>query len=236
MRSSTFTAAAVVALSASTAFGQAFLDAGHFDLEIETEINATNDGVDEVKFAIKNKDFPNSPFLEEYEPDEAFLVPTSFRTQSGALGGIADGASVFFVPEVQDPATLWLGLASDDTPDNVLVDDRYEVSLIGFSGPAGGTFVASQDDGFGNPIIFIDTSDGIQNDDPLFAPVGDNHYEYAFDTLGTYELTFRASAVTETAFGGVPISATGTYTFFVPEPATAGLFGIAAMVGLRRRR
>lgn len=234
MHKSTITAAAVVALSASTAFGQAFLDAGHFDLEIETEIEGNV--VEEVKFAIKNKDFPASPFLEEYEPDEAFLVPTSFRTQSGALGGIADGASVFFVPEVQDPATLWLGLASDDTPLGVLENDQYEVELVGFTGPAGGTFVASQDDGFGGNTIFIDTSDGIGNDSILIAPVGDNHYEYAFDTLGKYELTFRASATTTSAFGGSPISATGTYTFFVPEPATAGLFGIAAMVGLRRRR
>jgi surface-anchored protein len=225
-------AAAFAAVSAATASAQTFLTEGHFDLEIETEI--TGSTVDEVKFAIKNKEFPNSPFAEEYEPDEAFLVPGDFRVQSTPLGGIASGSDVYFVPEVQNPDTLWLGLASDDTPLGVLENDEYVIELVGFSGP--GTFVASVGDGLGGDTIFIDTSDGINNDSPLIAPISDNHYEYAFDTPGLYELTFTASATTTAAFGSQAISATDTYLFFVPEPATAGLLGVAGLTMLRRRR
>jgi surface-anchored protein len=224
---------AVLAVAAP-AVGQVRLDGGHFDLEVETVFD-TPSSVDEIELIIANEDEGQPPFpnLGELEADEAFFVPGNFRIQSGALGGIADGSDVYFVPEVQDPTTLWLGIGSEETGPGVIVNDTYTLNLINFSGP--GTFVASQSS-IGGPIIAIDTSDGLAGDALVASTLGDNHYDMAFDAIGTYELTFEATGTLTPAFGGGDVSAIATYTFVVPEPATAGLLGAAGMVLLRRRR
>lgn len=220
--------------TATPAFAQTRLDAGHFDIEVETVLASATE-VEEIELILANEDAPFGPFptIEEIEADEGILVPGNVRMQDAALGGIAAGSTVYFVPEVQDPTTLWLGIGSEETGAGVIVGDVYELELIGFSGP--GTFVASQA-GLGGPVLFADTSDGLSGDTLFASTVGDNHYDFAFDAIGTYELTFQATGTLTSAFGGGNVTGTSTYTFAVPEPATASLAMAAGGILLRRRR
>jgi surface-anchored protein len=236
MRLSTPIALLAAGFVAAPTLATTEIDSGHWDLEVETEFgDPASSVVDEVELKLKNKDFGSGDFptIEELEPDEGILVPGNFRIQSGPLGGIADGSPVWFVPEVQDPTTLWLGLGSEETGAGVLVNDTYTLDLVAFSGP--GNFVASQA-GVGGPTIFVDTADGLAGDQLFASAVGDNHYEYAFDTEGVYELTFTASGTLTQQYGGGDVSATATYTFLIPEPATASVLALAGLFGLRRRR
>ncbi len=232
-------ASTIIALAAASAatpvLAQTNLDGGHFDIEVET-VFGPNGTVEEIELILANEDEGNPPFpsIGELEADEAVLVPGNIRTQGTALGGIAAGSTVYFVPEQQDFETLWLGIGSEETGAGVIVEDQYVLNLVGYTGP--GTFVVSQAS-LGGPIISIDTSDGLTGDALIASTVGDSHYDFAFDTIGTYELTFEATGTLTPAFGGGNVSAISTYTFsVVPEPTTAAMVGLAGLAMLRRRR
>jgi surface-anchored protein len=127
-------------------------------------------------------DDPNFAFIGANPGDTVWVLPQKFDPIGVSVGvsaeGIADGTFATYYeadPRVQGTAP-WVKLT--------LVDVR---------GP--GEVSVWQTDAFGQPVVWMATSDGITDNDAVFVPTTlDADYNWAFTAPGIYEIDVIASA------------------------------------------
>lgn len=187
----------------------------------------------------------------EYAANEVLLYAASQARTVQPAGaqwsfiGAGAGNPVWILPQNQNPALLFLGIAGEEIPAGTF-SSAVTLSLTGLTGP--GQFSIWQTDTFGNPTAFMSSADGISAADSLPVPIGSHaHYNYGFTQAGFYEVTLQATGTLTS--GGTITSDPTTYYFGVettspsavaPEPGTlalaaTGLLGFTGMVVKRRR-
>lgn len=176
----------------------------------------------------------------EYAPNEAILQvgPAGRATVPanplyGFLGPA--GSSVYILPQADNPALLFLGLGTEEQAGGVFVNDRLTLSLTDVSGP--GNFAMYEVGTFGSPTVLMNSGDGITGADKVdLLAGGHRHVNWAFTSLGDYEVTFRASGILDNGLNTFTQSTPATYSFSVaPEPGTFALFGLGGLVLLAAR-
>jgi surface-anchored protein len=146
-------------------------------------------------------------------PASAVQVPDI--PQYGFLG--APGATVWLLPQVQDPNLLWPGWNTTTLPGGVFAGDSVTLSLVDVDGP--GDVWVFMSDAIGMPLHKFRTDDGLP--DALDVPVHTHaHANWAFSATGTYTLKIQADA---TLTDGTKLS-TGPvdYTFRVGDGTGPG--------------
>lgn len=217
----------------------ALYTAGHGDIGIAYEAGALEPHVHIHDGSIVNGiPVNNPPDGAEFAPDEVviFVSNPSVARPSGASWdflGTPSGNPVWFLPQTEDPAKPWLGIASEEL--NPLEwTGPLTITLTGFSGP--GHFSLYNTDAFGTPTVRMASSDGLSGADALSHTAGSHfHSNYAFTAPGMYDVTFLISG-THAVDGAVSASATYTFGVTVPEPGSAVLGLLAGSMLLRRRR
>ncbi|MBB5837632.1 TIGR03773 family transporter-associated surface protein [Kribbella italica] len=125
----------------------------------------------------------------------------------------APGQTVWIAPESQDPELLWPGWSTESIAPGTLRDDVVDLTLVGAQGP-GAVEVFFNWEGSGPVRRQFSSTDPAYR--TVRQPVGRHvHANWAFTALGTYRLTFEASATTP---DGQPVtSGPIVYTFVVGE-------------------
>lgn len=180
----------------------------------------------------------------EYAPNEAILgvdivgahstIPAN--PQFSFLG--TAGSPVWILPQVQDPALLFLGFGTEELEPGLFVNNQVTMSLKAVRAP--GQFSVFENDMFGNPTVLMNSGDGITGADFLALPSGGHqHVNWSFSAPGIYEVDFEAAG---TLVEGNVFTTSGpiTYTFevaAVPEPGALSLLllGGAGVAALMRR-
>lgn len=192
---------------------------GHTDVGIVYEDAAWNLHVG------RHEDSPPT----EYAPNEAILrVAPASKTSipaSPAFGFLGEpGAAIYVLPEVKDPALLFLGLGTGELASGVFVNDQVQLRLKGVTGP--GQFFMYEVDSLGAPTVFMNSRDGIASEDVVTLTAGGHrHVNWAFSTPGAYRVALEASG-TLTINNQVTASGPITYTFKV--------LGESPMLGITR--
>jgi surface-anchored protein len=217
---------------------QTYLWEGHTDVGIVYEADAWNLHIGQHEA---------TPPME-YAPNEAILgvdlLAAHTTVPANPLFGFLGtaGSSVWILPQVQDPAQLFLGFGTEELPAGLFLNDQVTLSLSAVRAP--GQFSVFENDMFGNPNVIMNSGDGITGADSLVLPAGGHqHVNWAFSTPGTYEVDFNASG---TLADGNIFTSSGpvTYTFAVqavPEPSALALlllggFGLAGFARCRNAR
>lgn len=140
----------------------------------------------------------------ERDPDDVLLVALP-----GARTTVPDdpayrflgrpGARVWVLPEVQDPALLWPGLATEEVDAGVFEGDSLRLRLVSVVGP--GDVALFTTDSFGAPQVMFDSGDGLP-DRAQLAVGTHSHVSWAFDRPGHYELVFEVSGRLADGSGG----------------------------------
>lgn len=177
----------------------------------------------------------------EYEPSEVVLGvgPASAGVVPGApafnfLGSA--GSAVYTLPQSQNPNLLFLGLGTEEQSPGVFVNNRLRLALENITGP--GHFALYRIDSFGTPTVLMNSRDGITSDDYIELTASSHtHANWAFSTLGEYQLTFRGSGVLDDGLSTAVQSDLFVYNFSViPEPGAASLLALGLGVLLWRQR
>ncbi len=227
--SAAWRAAAALALPGALV-AQTVLNSGHMDLGLAYE-----DGI--LKTHLHAHD--PEPDGTEYEPDEVIIEvgPASKTTvpDNPAFSFLGPpGSPVYLLPSTENPELPFLGLAAEEVDSGIFAGNTLNLTLVNFSGP--GEFALFTVDAFGAPSVKMNTRDGVDDSDFATVLAGSHgHANWAFSAPGDYELTLLSSG---TLGGGAPAAAEpGTFTFrVVPEPGTAELLSLSALLLLCRRR
>lgn len=152
----------------------------------------------------------------EYEPSEVRLVAKSeARTtvpDDPAFGFLGDpGDPVWVLPEVEDPALLFLGLSAEEIATGVFANDTIHLDVVKVYGP--GDFSVFTTDPAGAPDVLADSGDGLPDRIDLTA-AGHAHANWAFEAAGTYKVVVKASG-TLAGSGETVRSSLATYRFEV---------------------
>lgn len=138
------------------------------------------------------------------------------------------GSPVWILPNTQNPSLLFLGFGAEELQAGLFVGDSVTMSLSSISGP--GEFAVFDFDFFGNPLVLMNTRDGITAGDSVSLVAGaHNDMNWAFSAPGLYTVNFEASG---TLVDGNVFTSSGpvAYTFqVVPEPSTFALAGLGAL-------
>jgi surface-anchored protein len=237
MKASKLKSLLAVALASPVAVSlnaQTLLTEGHTDVGVVYELGAWNLHIGQHEATPPMEYAPNEAILGVDIVGAHSMVPAN--PQFSFLG--TAGSSVWVLPQVQDPALLFLGFGTEELESGVFVNDEVTVSLQGLTAP--GQFSVYEVGMFGSPTIFMNSGDGITAADSiLLAAGGHRHVNWAFSTPGTYELNFAAAG---TLVDGNVFTASGpiTYTFSVaavPEPSALSLLvlGGAGLLAFARR-
>ena len=237
MKASKLKSLLAVALASPVALSlnaQTLLTEGHTDVGIVYELGGWNLHIGQHEA---------TPPME-YAPNEAILGVNSVGAHSTVPAnpqfsflGMA-GSSVWVLPQVQDPALLFLGFGTEELESGIFVNNEVTLSLQGVRAP--GQFSVYDVGMFGSPSIFMNSGDGITTADSILLSAGGHrHVNWAFSTPGTYEVDFEAAG---TLVDGNVFTASGpiTYTFSVaavPEPSVLSLLllGGTGLLAFARR-
>ncbi len=177
------------------------------DEETNTEYSPPSDALLFVKYAAHGSVSPG--------PQWSFLGPT--------------GSSVWTLPQVENPNLLFLGIGAEEIADGTFVGNQFTLALKGVTGP--GSFTVYQTDAFGEPVVWMNSGDGISGADARLLPSGaHSHVNWTFSAPGDYSVLFEASGLS--TLNGATSSGNVGYSFrveAVPEPATGALAGVGAL-------
>ena len=145
----------------------------------------------------------------------------------------ASGTSLWILPqseiEAANRGVIFAGFGTEEiNPIAWGAGTPITITLLSVvSAPAGGNFFLWQDDEFGNPTQFMNSTD-LATYNKVWQNAGlHDHHNWGFTAEGTYEIQFQATGTPE---GGSALnSGVQTYTFnVVPEPSTYALLGLGA--------
>jgi surface-anchored protein len=186
----------------------AYDDQNGWDLGAHDEFADVAYAADQVLFYVSEAERRTVP----NNPDFAFL-------------GADPGTPVWVLPQVFDPARLSVGVSAEEIADGTFAayyesDPRVQseapwvkLTLKAVRGP--GELSVWQNDAFGQPVLWMATSDGLTEDDAVFIFSGrDSDYNWAFTAPGIYEIDVVASGYLPNAVDPV-CSDVVTYTFGV---------------------
>jgi surface-anchored protein len=167
---------------AAPAHALAPISSGHLDvLDVDLDGNLLTLDIRDSRTASVNDDLDPTT-VELHVPVGAKTTVPAGATW--AFLGTA-GSDVWILPQTQNPALLWAGWNTDDTPGAVTL--RLESA----SGP--GRVVLYTTGTFGTPSVKFNSADGLP-DSLAVAAATHAHGNWAFGAAGTYTLTFRALA------------------------------------------
>jgi surface-anchored protein len=119
--------------------------------------------------------------------------------------GADPGATIWVLPQVFDPGRLSVGVSAEDIQEGTFatyteMDPRVQaegpwvkLTLQAVRGP--GQLSVWQNDAFGQPIVWMATSEGLTAQDAVFIYAGlDADFNWAFTAAGMYEIDVVASA------------------------------------------
>ena len=237
MKASKLKSLLAVALASPVALSlnaQTLLTEGHTDVGIVYELGGWNLHIGQHEATPPMEYAPNEAILGVNIVGAHSTVPAN--PQFSFLG--MAGSSVWVLPQVQDPALLFLGFGTEELESGIFVNNEVTLSLQGVRAP--GQFSVYDVGMFGSPSIFMNSGDGITTADSILLSAGGHrHVNWAFSTPGTYEVDFEAAG---TLVDGNVFTASGpiTYTFSVaavPEPSVLSLLllGGAGLLAFARR-
>lgn len=200
-------------------FGAAY-EEGMFNFHFHAE-GGTVDGVerDDEEFAI-------SEVIVRASEESMLTLPIPFAPLGASIGD-----TVWVLPEVQNPALPFLGLATEELS---MADwGSITFTLGSVTSPSGsGNFALWQSGSFGETLLRMSTADP-GADQVVLLPGSHSHYNWGFTEPGNWEIEITVSG-THATDGFV--SSTETLNFqVIPEPSTA-LTGAIGVLGLLRRR
>jgi len=157
---------------------------------------------------------PHQTVTDTFSPanDTLFYVPANAKAAQPsdskfAFLGAGSGKDVWILPQTQQSGILFLGFSGEGTNPSDLgkyleTDSRVgatlqwiTLDLVNATGP--GQFSLYQIDSGGNPVVWMDTADGITAEDIAFLGAGGHiHYNWAFTAKGIYEIEMKASSYT----------------------------------------
>lgn len=188
----TATAAATAALLAWAAPAQAgslvVLSLGHADI--------VDVAYEEGAFEIAVHDETVEPDVERdpadvlfwAKPESAVAVPDDSRY--AFLGN--PGATVYVLPEVENEALLFAGIATEELEPGVFAGDTISLRFKKVIGPDGVSLFTT--DPAGNPSVAVDSEDGLP--DVITLPVGTHmHQNWAFEKPGYYAIKVEVTGV-----------------------------------------
>lgn len=200
---------ALVAVCATAFVGSTSAHASSLVVLSQGHVDVLDIGYEDGELAVHVHDETVEPGVEREPSDVLFKVkPEAAVTvpDDPAYSFLGDpGDTVWILPEVENPALLFAGLATEEVEPGALVGDSVRVRLIGVSGP--GDFTLFTTDEFGAPDILSDATF------TLGAGVH-QHANWAFETAGWYWLTFRVTA-RDAATGDLVSSGPVTFRFKV---------------------
>jgi surface-anchored protein len=182
----------------------------------------------------------NPPNGATFAPEATLIYvadPPVLRPSGSAWDffGVPAGQPLHVLPQSEDPARPFLGLASE-----TLVRSQWaslSVRLVSLEAPVGGHFALYQTDAFGSPLVKFDSADGIGPDDLLPLVIGGHdHYNWAFTQPGMYRVGLVWQG--EHRLDG-PRSVAADFRFGVtqiPEPGLAALLSLSLVFVLWRHR
>jgi surface-anchored protein len=181
------------------------------------------------------------PHVHDEETDTEYFPATDARLFIGAAANTtiqsgpqwsflgSAGSEVWILPNTPTENLLYLGFATEEIDPGVFVNEEVLLTLKGVSGP--GNFALYGLDSFGDPIVFMNSGDGIAAGDFVTLPVGSHqHFNLAFAAAGDYTITFEASG--NSVLNGATTSGNVDYLFrvqAVPEPTAGALAGVGAL-------
>ena len=154
----------------------------------------------------------------EYEPDGVVLqVGAEALTQvptNAAFSFLGDaGAPIWLLPAVENHDLLFLGLGTEELASGIFSNDTVTLSLKSVTGP--GDFVLYTLDMFGNPVVSMNSRDGIDaSDSRVLTAGGHTHVNWVFTAPGQYRIGLQASGVLA-ATGETNTSEVAEYLFEV---------------------
>jgi len=151
-----------------------------------------------------------------------------------AFLGAGAGKDVWILPQTQRSGVLYLGISAEGTNPSSLgkyleTDSRVgatlqwiRLDLVSVTGP--GNFSLYQNDGGGNPVVWMDTADGISSEDAAFIGAGGHvHFNWGFTAKGIYEVDIRASSYTADNKNSPTSSGTVRLFFSVDPPGPTNI-------------
>jgi surface-anchored protein len=187
---------------------QTVLTNGHTDVGIVYEDDAWN-----LHVGQHEADPP-----AEYAPREAVLqVGLAARATVPANPAFAflgaAGAPVCILPQVENPALLFLGFGTEELPSGLFLNNQVRLTLRAVRGP--GQFAVYDVDAFGTPNVLMNSGDGITAADSVILQAGGHrHVNWAFTSPGTYQVDLEAAGTLVTS-NHFTTSGPVTYTFDV---------------------
>lgn len=122
------------------------------------------------------------------------------------------GSDVWTLPNTENTNLLFLGIGAEEIAGGTFTNDAFTMTLTGFSGP--GNLAIYDLDSFGDPVVWMNTADGITGADSRILHSGaHSHVNWAFSAPGDYTVTFEASAIS--TLNGPTASGPVNYKFHI---------------------